>query len=173
VTQPDLADRTGCAMEVEMTDRQPDLLRGLAPDDAAGVMALGSRQVLPGGSTLFHLGDAANSLYLVARGRVNLTLPMQIGGRDEDILVEERLPGQMLGWSALIPPHRFTLNATAPFETELIALPREALLDHFRARPQVGYAVVSNLAEVIGQRLQVLQAMWLREMQRVIQFRCA
>jgi hypothetical protein len=37
----------------------------------------------------------------------------------------------------------------------------------------VGYAVTRNLAAVIGQRLQVFQAMWLREMQRVIDTRSA
>ena len=89
------------------------------------------------------------------------------------MLVEERMPGQMLGWSALIPPHRFTLNATAPLATELVALPRPALLDHFATHPQVGYTVLTNLAAIIGHRLQVLQAMWLREMQRVIELRCA
>lgn len=80
--------------------------------------------------------------------------------------VEERLPGQMVGWSGLVPPHRFTLNATAPLETELLALPRGALLAHFAAWPAVGYVVNQNLARIVGQRLQVLQAMWLREMQR-------
>ena len=79
----------------------------------------------------------------------------------------------MLGWSALIPPHRFTLKATAAFDTDIVALPRQALVDHFGAHPSVGHAVIKNLATVIGQRLQVLQAMWLREMQRVIEMRCA
>jgi hypothetical protein len=60
------------------------------------------------------------------------------------------------------------LKATAPLETELIALPRSALLEHFAARPAVGYAVTRNLAAVVGQRLQVFQAMWLREVQRVV-----
>jgi hypothetical protein len=30
-----------------------------------------------------------------------------------------------------------------------------------------------NLASVVGQRLQVFQAMWLREMERMIELRCA
>jgi hypothetical protein len=30
-----------------------------------------------------------------------------------------------------------------------------------------------NLAGVIGQRLQLFQAMWLREIQRVVEVRCA
>ena len=44
-------------------------------------------------------------------------------GREEDVLIEEREAGQTLGWSALIPPHRFTLKATAPLDTDVLALP--------------------------------------------------
>ena len=46
-----------------------------------------------------------------------------------------------------------------------------ALLEHFASHPFVGYAITRNLAGVIGQRLQVFQAMWLREMQRMVQQR--
>jgi CRP/FNR family cyclic AMP-dependent transcriptional regulator len=154
-----------------MTNGQPELLKGLPPDEAAGVMALGSRISLPSGSVLFRLGADADSVYLIERGRITLTLPMQVGGREQDILVDERLAGQIVGWSGLIPPHRFTLKAMAPLETEVLALSRAALLDHFATRPGVGYAVTRNLAAVIGQRLQIFQAMWLREMQRVVELR--
>jgi len=156
-----------------MSDQLPDLLRGLTPQDAADVMALGTRRTLAGGDVLFDIGADATHLFLVERGRVNLTMPIQVGERREDVKVEERGPGQMLGWSALIPPHRFTLKASAPFDSELISLPRQALANHFTAHPAVGHIVVTNLATIIGQRLQVLQAMWLREMQRVIEMRCA
>ena len=156
-----------------MSDQLPDLLRGLTPQDAADVMALGTRRTLAGGAVLFDIGADATHLFLVERGRVDLTMPIQLGERREDVKVEERGPGQMLGWSALIPPHRFTLKASAPFDTELISLPRQALVNRFAAQPSVGHIVITNLATVIGQRLQVLQAMWLREMQRVIEMRCA
>lgn len=153
--------------------REPDFLQGLGADESRVVLALGERTTFPGGASLFHLGAEAESIFVIERGRVNLTLPMQVAGRQEDVLVEERLPGQMVGWSALIPPHRFTLNATAPLETEVIAFRRARLLEHFQAHPAVGHAVIANVAAIIGHRLQVLQAMWLREMQRVVALRSA
>ena len=154
-----------------MPTAQPDLLRGLPDDEASQVMALGSRVSLPSGGELFRLGAAADCVYVVERGRIALTLPIQVGGREEDVLVEERVVGQTVGWSGLIPPHRFTLRATAPLETEVVALPRAALLEFFTAHPAAGYLVTRNLAAVVGQRLQVFQAMWLREMQRVVALR--
>ena len=148
------------------TDLVPDLLSGVSPEDAAQVLALGSRMRLAPGAVLFPLGSPADSLYLITHGRVSLTLPMQVGGSDEDILVEERGPGETIGWSAMVPPYRFTLEARAPLDAEVLAFSRAALLDYLAARPAVGQIVMRNIASVIGQRLQVFQAMWLREMQR-------
>jgi len=150
-----------------------DLLNGLSPERAAGLMALGNRLLLTTGSELFHLGDAAENIYVVARGRVRLTLPMEVRGHEENILVEERSSGQTVGWSALIPPYRFTLTASAQLDTAVIAFSREALTSYFANHPDTGYAVSLNLSSVIGHRLQLFQAMWLREIQRMVELRCA
>ena len=150
-----------------------DLLNGLSEEDAGRVLALAKRTILTSGAELFHLGDQADNIYLISRGRLRLTLPMQVRNQEEDVLVEERAPGQTVGWSALIPPYRFTLTATAPLETEVLALSRQALSEHFAAWPNAGYAVSMNLASVIGERLQLFQTMWVREVQRMVEARCA
>jgi CRP/FNR family transcriptional regulator, cyclic AMP receptor protein len=152
-----------------MPDSYPDLLKSVSAHDADAVLALSRPVALASGAVLFQLGGDADHLYVIIRGRVNLTLPMQVFRQEQDILVEERVAGQTLGWSALIPPHRFTLKATAQIDTELLAFPRAALLDHLATHPRVGYAVVGNVAATVGQRLQVFQAMWLREMKRVLE----
>jgi len=150
-----------------------DLLKGLPPAEAESLLALGKRLGLAKSAELFHLGDPADCIYVIARGHLRLTLPMQVRSRVEDILVEERSSGETVGWSALIPPCRFTLSAAAPVETEVIALSREALHAYFAGHPATGYAVSLNLASIMGQRLQLFQAMWLREVQRMVELRCA
>jgi len=152
---------------------RPHLFAGLTDDQAAEVVALGSRQTLAAGERLFDLGEAAESLFVLQGGRIALSLPMKVQGVEKDVLIEERMPGEAFGWSALVPPHRFTLKASASMESDVLALPRVALLDHFEARPEVGYAVTRDVAAIVGQRLQVLQAMWLREMQRVVELSSA
>jgi toluene monooxygenase system ferredoxin subunit len=155
-----------------MMDETPDLLRGLSQEEVEQALSLGTRITIASGGELFNLGEPADRLYIIERGRIRLTLPMQVRKREESILVEERAPGQTIGWSALIPPYRFTLKATAPLQTDVIALTREALNEFFAANPSAGCAVAVNLASVIGQRLQLFQAMWLREMQRVVEAHC-
>ena len=152
---------------------QADLFTGLEPDEIQRALEFGTRITLASGAELFHLGEPADRLFVITRGRIRLSLPMMLRGREEGILVEERVPGQTVGWSALIPPYRFTLTGTAPLETEVIALSREALRAHFDAHPSVGYTVTLNLAAVIGQRLELFQTMWMREMQRAVELRCA
>lgn len=156
-----------------MTGVEIDLLRGLTPEEADVVMSLGERVHAPTGTVIFKLGEPAEYLYLLLRGRVSLTLPMEIHGGEEDVLIEEKHSGETFGWSALVPPHRFTLRAATPVESELLALPRLGLQKHFGAHPNVGYAVTRNLAGVIGERLGIFQAMWLRQMQRMIDVRTA
>jgi CRP-like cAMP-binding protein len=119
------------------------------------------------------LGADADIIYIVERGRIKLTLPLKVRGREESIFVEEKTPGQTVGWSALIPPYRFTLTATAPVDTEVIAISRDPLLKMFAELPEVGRTAALNLAAVIGHRLQLFQAMWLREIQRTVELRCA
>jgi len=150
---------------------QTDLANGLSDEATSSLWALGASLRSEAGATLFDLGARADRVFQVIGGRVTLTLPMQVRGRQQDVLVEERLAGETLGWSGLIPPHRYTLKATTPVETELIAFPRDVLLRHFADNPQVAVAVTRNVAMVIGHRLQVFQAMWLREMQRTIELR--
>ena len=151
-----------------------ELLNGLSQPEVEQVLELGTKLIVPSGTFLFRLGDPADRLFLIERGRIRLSLPMQIRGQQEDILVEERSAGQTTGWSTLIPPYRFTLAATAAlFEAEVIALPREALLQYFAANPAAGYKIALNLAVVIGHRLQLFQTMWLREMQRTVEVRSA
>ena len=145
-----------------------DLLEGLDDRQAADVLALGLPLSLSAGEVLFRLGAQATNLYLIESGLVTLTMPMQIGGREEDIRIDERLAGQSVGWSTLIPPHRFALTATASMATDLRVFPRGRLLEHFEKHPDVGYVISRNIAAIVGERLQVFQAMWLRQVQQMV-----
>jgi len=146
-----------------------ELLNGLTHAEIEQALKLGTPQIIPCGTLLFRLGDPADRLFLITRGRIRLTAPIQVRGQEESILTEEISAGQTVGWSALIPPYVFTLTATAPLETEVIALPRAALQEYFAANPAAGGKIALNLAEVIGHRLHLFQTMWLREVQRAVE----
>ncbi len=156
-----------------MANFEIELAHGLTAEETAALLALSTPVTLRRGETLCRLGSVAECVYVVERGRIALTLPLQIRGGEEEVVLEERSRGETVGWSGLVPPHRFTLNATAALPSELRAFSRSALLVHFRAQPAVGYRVTANVAAVMGHRLQVFQTMWLREMQRSVEYRYA
>lgn len=120
------------------------------------------------GEKLFGLGTVADAAFLVANGRVKLTLPLVMGEKRVDVMVGERQEGHMVGWSGLIPPYRYTVEAVAITNVDFLTLTRPSLLAAFSENPDLGFAVYANLARIVGQRLQVFQAMWIREMQHVV-----
>src|SRR5512133_1434417 len=156
-----------------MASSQMDLAHGRSEADAAALRALGTRLALEPGQSLFRMGTPADAVYVVERGRVALTLPLRIRDGEEEIVVEEKQAGETVGWSGLVPPHRFTLNASAAVASEVHVFARDALVQHFDAHPAVGRVVTANVAAVMGHRLQVFQTMWVREMQRTVEHRYA
>jgi CRP-like cAMP-binding protein len=152
-----------------MAVAESELLAGLDAETTSAVLELGSRVELAARRVLFSLGESADNLFLIERGTISLTLPMQLNGESADILVEEKAAGQVVGWSAVIPPHRFTLEAMARTDSAVISIPRSALLRYFDQHPRAGYVFTRNIAAIVGGRLQVFQAMWLRQLQRMLE----
>jgi CRP-like cAMP-binding protein len=150
-----------------------ELLRGIDPGVLADLVALGRAATIPSGTVLFRLGDAAENVYVVLRGRIALTLPMEIRSVQQDVTVDEKGPGDVLGWSALVPPHRATLAARAIIDSELFLFPAAPMARALRDQPAAGLQVMSNLASVVGRRMHLVQAMWLRELQRTVATRYA
>ncbi len=147
------------------------LFRGLTENQAEQVVRLGMGVMLSGGDELFTLGDEARSIYVVLRGRIALTLPLKLPGQPQELVLEEIAPTATLGWSAMVPPHRFTFGARALDEAALFSLPSADLLELFSVEPAIGYVVMRNLAETVGHRVTKLQVMWSRQIQQILDAR--
>ena len=132
-------------------------------------MALGDELTLPAETRFITLGEEADKFYLIRQGRVALTKPISLRGEERDVLLEEKDPGNTVGWSAFVPPYRFTLNARTVVNTVLIAIPRAALRELILRDPKIGVTVNANVAKMIGMRLLTVQTMWVRAMQRSLE----
>lgn len=148
--------------------RQADLLQGLPDEDARRISAIATTRNLSSGEYLFLLGDNADRLYVLVKGQVDLCFPMSLGETFKDVSVEVVVPGQTLGWSALVRPYRFTLSARAAGATQVACLARTDLLEFFNAEPRIGYAVLTRISELVGVRLLTVQALWARGLQRAV-----
>jgi len=117
---------------------------------------------------LFLLGDSADRLYVVTSGRLSTCLPLSLHGSMQDLTVESKVPGEALGWSALVRPYRFTLSARATEPSEVVGFPRQELVRVLDEDQRVGVLINRRIAEIIGHRLLKMQAMWGRELQRAV-----
>ena len=88
-----------------MATTEHELFKGLSQAETAQVLSLGRRITLSSGEPLFRMGDSAESLFLIVRGRIRLTLPMPVLGQEQEVLIEERSPGQTVGWSEIGRAH--------------------------------------------------------------------
>ncbi|MBI4605240.1 MAG: cyclic nucleotide-binding domain-containing protein [Planctomycetes bacterium] len=121
---------------------------------------------LTDGQCLFARGDEARELMVVLSGSVQLELPVSILGESRSVNFETKGRGEVVGWSALVPPYRFTLSARAKGGASVLAFPRTELASLFDSDPALGCRLMRNLAAIIGQRLHGFQSMWAREVQR-------
>lgn len=117
---------------------------------------------------LFLLGENADHVHVVAKGRVEVCFPLALNGAVKDVGVEIRERGKLFGWSALVKPYRFTLSARGAEPSEVVALPRQGLLEIFDEDPELAYCFMRHVSEVIGRRLLRMQALWARELQRAL-----
>jgi len=118
------------------------------------------------GRVILSHGEEARDLMILASGAIQLELPLTILGESRSIPFEAKTRGDVIGWSALVPPYRFTLSARVSGEASVMLFPRAELTDWLEADPGQGFQVMKNLASIIGQRLHLTQEMWSREIQR-------
>ena len=145
---------------------QCEVFEGLRTDALSRLAAVMEPRSVKGGDNLFLLGQEAEHLYVVRSGSVDMCLPVGIRGEVKQVPVETKGPGSAIGWSAFVTPYRFRLSARAAEDCEVGAFPRKELMRLFDDDHHAGYTFHQRIAEVIGERLLKVQALWARELQR-------
>jgi CRP-like cAMP-binding protein len=143
-----------------------ELFAGLSEEQRRRAGALGRARKAAAGDVLFRLGEQADVFYVVRKGQVDLTFPLQVMGKAKEARFRSLEAGSALAWSALVPPHKLTMSARAATDVEMLAFDREEVLGMFAADPEMGLRVMSNLARVVAARFHELLALWGREVQR-------
>ncbi len=103
------------------------------------------------GHPILSAGDVADRLHLIVEGDVAIGL--QAPGGPPAIL-QTIGPGDVLGWSWLLPPYRWTFDATAVTRVRAVTLDAARLRAAMADDPVFGHALLSRLLEAITDRLQ-------------------
>ena len=108
---------------------------------------------------LFSQGGLATNLYLIATGLVSMRKELLVPGESPEFNSSVTLcgPGEMVGWSALVPPFRYTLTAIAIVPTAVLVVEGSALQAAMERAPHIGFKVMGALFEVISRRLRQIE----------------
>lgn len=101
------------------------------------------------GEHLVHEGDEADDFFLLRRGRI--AIEMQV--HDQPRMVTSLDPGQVLGWSWLVPPHYWHFDARAMERVHVVALDGACLRGKCEADRDLGYELLRRFGHDIEQRL--------------------
>ena len=99
---------------------------------------------------LFHQGEKAKYLFVIISGKIALTLEF-----DEDNIqrLNPYMPGEVIGWSALVTPQLYTMGAITEAPSTVIGFLGEEVFMLMEQNPDQGYLLLKNLAEVMAERL--------------------
>lgn len=139
------------ANAVTASIRAAGLFADLAPDFVEILARHAGTRRLADNQVLFHYGEPARAFYLITSGRISVEVAALEGPA---LQLQDLPPGAVLGWSWVIPPHRWSFQARAEGATEVIEFDGTAILAECEANPRFGYQLLRRFASLMSERLQ-------------------
>lgn len=102
------------------------------------------------GQILFRQGENADKFYLLRNGCISIQMPAIMGPNLE---IQALGKGQVLGWSWLIPPFKWSFQAMAEEDSELLMFDGTAILARCEREPKFGYELLKKFAALMSMRL--------------------
>jgi len=122
----------------------------LGPETQARLAGIARIVHAPEGQVLLREGEHTENVLIVMSGRIALRMLVPERGMVTILTVE---PGDVVGWSALLPPHRATCHAFAIEDTELLCLDGEDLRAMLRADHALAANVYPRVLQAVARRL--------------------
>ncbi len=141
--------------------QRSELFAALSASHRQRIANLAAETTYAAGEMLFQEGDHAEALFILMTGQVHVQV--QLGSRPERVtMVTVKQPGKLVGWSGFVAPHNYTATAICQDDSRLLTINGEALMSLLADYPDVGFAVMRNLSELISSRLRNMQQFFLK-----------
>jgi len=105
----------------------------------------------PARTRLLREGDGTPELSILVDGRIALT--EHVAGRGSVTLMSAE-PGDVFGWTAIIPPYRATATVVSLEPVKVIAVEAQALRAELKSDCVLAAGVYPRLAEALARRLE-------------------
>ena len=154
----------------------PELIRrypffaGLSHSQIVTLAQVADEISVPAGHYFFHEEDELNHFYLNVEGEVVVVIDLPKPGvtyklsellthqfQTNDVVVIAIGPGEIFGWSALVPPHNATSSGKTLTSCRVITFDCRQLRQSFEEDCQFGYLMMQKAAQVIRSRLRQLR----------------
>lgn len=145
-----LLDRRTAMISPELLRRYP-YFAGIDDDCLKAVAMIAEEKTVPAGTHLFSEGDPADWLNIIVKGEVNIQYVL---GSGEKRTVDTLVDGDILGFSAIVEPYKYTALGTASKDTHLIAIQGKKLRELCDKEPLLGYLLMSQVARLLAHRLE-------------------
>lgn len=126
-------------------------LKDLDPHHITFITGCASDIQFQEGQYIFREGEEADYFYIIRSGKVAIELFAPERG---SITIQTIGDGDVVGWSWLIPPHRWRFDARAVEPTVAIALDGRCLRFKCEEDHDLGYELLKRFARVITSRLE-------------------
>lgn len=133
---------------------QHPFFTGLEPAYLSLLVGCASNVRFDTGTYICREGDEAHEFYLIRAGRVALEI---FSPHRKAIVIETLGEGDILGWSWLLPPYHWKLNAQAVESTRAIALDGKCLRTKCEQNHDIGYELLKRFAQIIESRLEAVR----------------
>ena len=124
---------------------------GLAPSDRRRLAALATRRDVRPGDVLLNEGAPTAQLGVVLAGRLAIRLAVPGRGSMTVLTVE---PGDVFGWSAIVPPFRSTSTVVAVEPSEVAVVDAVALRTFLDQDEELAAALYPRILRSVARRLE-------------------
>lgn len=146
---------------------QIPLFDTLAPDDLDALAARLTERKFKSGETVFRMGDAGSSMYVVLSGATRIFLP---GTEDEPpVVLKDARTGEYFGELSLFDDKPRSASVEAIVDTTLLELTREELSDHLSRSKNAAMAILAEMAERLRETNALLSQRAARDAVREIE----
>lgn len=138
----------GSPLELFLAEQR--FFSGLSSEAIALLARSAKERALATNKILIRHDDAAASFFLVRKGRISREVPAILG---PPLIMHSIGEGEVLGWSWLIPPRRWTLQARVEEPTVVLEFDGATLLARCEKDPALGYELLKRFSSLMSERL--------------------
>ena len=134
--------------------RQTPFFAGLPPAEVDRISLHFSERGYQPGETVYHAGEPATRLYVVAAGKVKLVRPTPAG---QNVLLDILPPGDFFGSLATLGDREYPDTAEAQTACCLLSVDADQFAEILRAYPAVALATLEIVAERLRDAHEVIE----------------